>query len=135
MIADISTLTKFQLITRMRHWIVTLTERLGEDAHDIDLSGADLNEILSIASHIRHRIEARGMFVDWDIHDRLVDRFGAAETDRASTQLDPVTASDIVALFRKLIGVLAFMLLKFGEVGRDGESVFEPAPESLWDVS
>ena len=135
MSVGISNLTKFQLITRMRHWIVTLTERLGEDAHDIEISGAELQEIQSIASDIRRRIEARGMFVDWELHDRLTDKFGAVNADWTSSGFNRAHASDIIALFRKLIGVLAFMLLKFGEVSPDGKVVFEPAPETLWDVS
>jgi hypothetical protein len=127
-------MTKFQLITSLRHWIETLGKPIGEGGERIELGPGDMAEMMAIALEIRQRIEARGMFVDWAILDCFSTRFAPGKEDADATGIDTTTASDIVALYRKLIGVLAFMLLRFGETATDGSVVFEAAPESLWRV-
>jgi hypothetical protein len=118
----------------MRRWIVTLSERPGPSTDKISLSRGDIKEIISIAADIRQRVEAHGMFVDWALQEDLRERFESTGATSPAMEFDASVTSDIVVLYRKLIGVLAFMVLRFGETGPDGEVVFAPASEALWEL-
>lgn len=134
MIDYVSSLSKFQLIERMRFWIVTLGERARQGVSDIGISGADTDEILALAGQVRAQVQAQGMFVDWEIHDRIREKFGSHASQGIDQEDAALFIEDTLGLFRKLIGVLSFMVLKFGEKSSDGTVLFEPVPASLWLV-
>lgn len=128
-------MTKFQLISDMRNWIERLSLFLSEDRPTLSLEDSEIAAFAELANAVKLKIEQRGLSVDWAQYLALEHIVAPASSKFSAEEINTEDAATMIALFRKLIGVLSFAILWFGETDTDGTMIFDAAPKGLWAVS
>ena len=118
----------------MRAWIERLSRFVSEPPTTLALEASQIAAFADLANAAKHKIEERGMKVDWAQYEALQHIVSCPETLISGLDITKQDADTMIALFRKLIGVLSFAILWFGDTDADGKVIYEAAPKRLWDV-